>query len=556
MGLLAINIICQMKIIIDNPYRQLGVYSTSTQKEVVSNLGKMKAFLKVGRSVAFPLDLDGFLQPISRTERTVADANSMLSLPAERLKYAQFWFAKITQIDEIACGKLTSGDVVGAMGIWEKKVTASSLQNLLLCYLIKKQLGNALEYAQTLYTSYCDEFVKMVFGDNALMTSVNLWHTFLDALCEEFTPHQFLGYISNQEWKDYVADKVTKPLLDKITSAIDTCKTSKGSGIMARYKAGTKLMNDTKDLLSQLRQFFNENDFKYQLVADKLGLEILQCGIDYYNDSSAQDAAQKAMTLQKYALSVVVGKMAKDRCKENVDILAKIIADLPPSQVFDEDRAIKEELRKFCKLPDKIVYSVNLLNATKPHLQVIKDKLGFTNSYYVKISTQVVGNALHNVIEEVNLLQNEPYFKVSMSVNREVALSMLKGVLRDAWNAIKIMDTFDMESGFKRNRYDSNRKTLCDMCNQLGISTYSVSYSSTSKSSSSSSSSAKSSSSYNSNNSSRTSPSSSSSSDDNGCLIGLLFVIVGGSLGAAIGGGGGAFIGCIIGIGIYGKIME
>lgn len=46
-----------MKIINNNPYRQLGVYSTSTQKEVVANQGKMKAFLKVGRQVSFPLDL-------------------------------------------------------------------------------------------------------------------------------------------------------------------------------------------------------------------------------------------------------------------------------------------------------------------------------------------------------------------------------------------------------------------------------------------------------------------------------------------------------------------
>ena len=94
----------------------------------------------------------------------------------------------------------------------------------------------------------------------------------------------------------------------------------------------------------QLKGFLSTNDLQYQMIADKLGLEILQCGIDYFNDSKERDAARKAMSLQKYAKSIVVGQMAKDRCKENVDILQEIIDNLPPSEVFTEDRVIHEEL--------------------------------------------------------------------------------------------------------------------------------------------------------------------------------------------------------------------
>ena len=54
------------------------------------------------------------------------------------------------------------------------------------------------------------------------------------------------------------------------------------------------------------------------MIADKLGLEILQCGIDYFNDSEEPDAAHKAMSLQKYAKSIAVGQMAKDRCKPQI----------------------------------------------------------------------------------------------------------------------------------------------------------------------------------------------------------------------------------------------
>lgn len=207
------------------------------------------------------------------------------------------------------------------------------------------------------------------------------------------------------------------------------------------------------------------------MLLDKLGTEILQCGIDYYNGSDSPFAAKKAMVLQKYALSIVVGKMAKDRCKENVETLKNIIDNLPPENVVDEDLAIREELKIFCKLPDRISHSVALLNKTKAHLESIKVKLGATNPYYLKISTQVVGNALHNLIEEVNKLQNDTSFKLNLIIDKAKALSDLKSILYSAWNAITIMDQFDMEYEFRSNRYNSNRSTLKDMCQQVGVST-------------------------------------------------------------------------------------
>lgn len=491
----------------------------------MANQGKMKAFLKVGRDVSFPLDLNGVLPAVSRTEENVAEANSKLTLPAEQLKYAQFWFAKCTQIDEIACGKLTNCDIDGAIEIWSKKATASSLQNLIVCALIKNQLGNAIKYAEALYSSYGNEFVKMVLGDTALATSENLAHDFLNVLCEELTPNQFIGYITNAEWKEYVGSKSTKPLIDRISSAIDKSKSTKGKGATARLNAGTKLMNETKADLAQLKQYVAPSDLKYQMIADKLGLEILQCGIDYYNDSEEPDAARKAMVLQSYAQSVVVGKMAKDRCKENVDILKNIIANLPPSEVFAEDRAIKEELRKFCNLPDKICHAVTLLNNTKPHLQRIKSKLGNTNSYYLKVSTQVVGNALHNLIEEVNLVQSavvkfmkEHPSSVSPAVGALALKSVMSEKFEEAWNATKIMDTFDMEYDFKVNRYNPQRSSLKDICEQVGVSTSTYRSSKPSSSTRSSSSSG----SYSSTRTTSTYSSSSSSSDDDtnwGCII-------------------------------------
>lgn len=357
----------------------------------------------------------------------------------------------------------------GAMEIWGKKSNASSLQGLLVCSLINGKMGEAVGYAERLYSSFGDEFAKMVLGDNALATAENLWHDFLDAMQAECGSMELLGWIKNPQWKAYVGNRSIKPLVDKIAAAVEECKTSRGKSITVRYNAGRKLMSDTKADLSQLKALTAAEGVQYQMIADKVGLEILQCGIDYFNGFEAQDAARRAMTLQKYALSVVVGKMAKDRCKENVDILAGIIASLPPQEVQAEDRAIRDELQKFGNLPDEICHSVTLLNNTKPYLAKMKAQLGSTNSYYLKISTLVVDNALGNLIAEVNKAQDYP--KELENYLRGLIINVIKGTLEEAWKATLIMDSFDMESDYRNGRYNKCRSDLKDLCDKFGVST-------------------------------------------------------------------------------------
>ena len=468
-----------LDIISHNPYRLLGLYSNSPARERVANHNRLKAFLKVGKAVTFPLDSLEQLPPAVRTAETVAEADASLALPGEQLRHAQFWFMKATPLDEVAMNQLMAGHAPAAVEIWKKRDYASSLQNRTVCALMEEDYVTALACACKLYTSHAGEFTRLVVGDSLPADADVLAHGFLDTLSAAVGAQRLLPCLPSDEWRAYLSGQAVKPLLDALQAAVDKAKASKGKGISARYDAGVELMNGTKATLAQLRELLPADDMQYQMMADKLAQEILQCGIDYYNASEAVDAARKAMRLQKYALSVAVGKMAKDRCRENVNILQKIIDNLPPVSVFAEDRAIKEALRKFCQLPDRITHSVTLLNGAKPHLQSIKGKLGSTNAYYLKVSTQVVGNALHNVIEEVNDAQREDddpdsiVFESTRALRAIEKLSVLRGVLQAAWNATKIMDTFDMDSSFK-SRYDKNRDILKGLCDQLEISTSSV----------------------------------------------------------------------------------
>lgn len=445
-----------MNILQSNPYRLLGVYSNSPTKERLANHNRMKAFLKVGKPVSFPLDLSNYLSPINRTEASVADAEAKLTLPKDQILYAQFWFLKTTPLDDVAFNHLIAGEIDKAEIIWQKRDCASSLQNRIVCALICRNYNCAITCAEVLYenTQYINQFVSAIIGTEGNIEVSNLVFSFLDVLCEEVGINKLLPFITKNAWKSHIGEKAVKPLVDSIQEAVEIAKKSKGKGSNARLNAGEKLRKNTRNALSQLNKILSLTDLQYQMIADKLGLEILQCGIDYFNDSEEPDAAHKAMNLQKYAKSIVVGQMAKDRCKENVDILQRIIDNLPPSEVFAEDRAIHEELRKFCSLPDKIDFAEILLKSTQKLFVSMKQKLGVSNQYYIELSTQVVSNALHNVIEEVNAAQ------------KDKSEAYLAKVLVSAWKVTLIMDTFDKNEEFKA-RYLSNKETLFSIYRQI-----------------------------------------------------------------------------------------
>ena len=468
------------EIIYNNPFRILGVYANASIKDIKANEAKAKAFLNVGREVTYPCDFNQLLSPIQRTVEMMASANSQLTLPNEKIKHALFWFVKVTPLDEIAFNHLANGHSEQTMGIWKKKECFSSLLNTSTQALAQGHVLKAVDAMMTLLESatYRQDFIKSVTDETFQITEEELAHTYLDALIPDFVyPLLELSTLSDK-YKGYLKDKLVAPVIADIESEISKAKSIKRENSSARYNAGVQLMNLANNELAELKTLLLGSDMRYQIIADKLGLEILQCGIDYYNNSDDADAAHKAMKLQSYAQSIVVGQMAKDRCKQNTDVLKKIIAELPPMEVVEEDRAIRKELEKFCKLPDKIQYAIDLLNNTRSHLNTIKSRLGSSDNYYLKISTQIVGNALHNLIEEVNESQKDETIEfqgrqipISLLLDRDAKIEKIKDALRSAWKAIKLMDGFDMEYDFKTNRYNPNRTTLKNMCEQIGVST-------------------------------------------------------------------------------------
>lgn len=456
-----------LNIITNNPYRIIGVYPTSTRKEIVANIARIKANIRVDRTVTFPTDLDVYLNRPDRKLEDIANAEAKLALPADTVRYALFWFINTNELDAIALNNLAAGAYDKAIAIWEKKNNVSSIHNRVVAYLLKGNFDKALNCAYIFHAEYKKEFTELVLGSDSQVVSIdNLGHDFLDILCEEIGASEISLHITNQEWGEYVSNKIVSSLIESLEHCINVAKQTKGKGSNVRLNSGTKLITDTLPILQNLKKEISQSNPKYQIIVDKLGLEILQCSIDYYNESTDDDTAYKALKLQKYAQSIIVGKLAKDRCDENIHTLEGIISKLPPVQVMSEHKAIQSSLKTFAIEPELIKYSIKLIKSCVTYIVSIKEKLGVDHSYYRKISTTIVSNALGNVITEVNAAQGKDF-------------ETLKGVLIEAWRTQLYMDKFDLEQEFEEGRYKQSREALygiIDQCKGFEDSTFSFMY--------------------------------------------------------------------------------
>ena len=173
-----------INVVENNPYRILGVYANSPKRDILANDGRMRAFLRVGRAVSFPLDLNGLLPSINRTTETIQQANTALSLPQDQLKYAMFWFLNVTPIDRIAFNHLFAGNMDEALELWKRREGLSSLQNRMMCYLIKGKYVYAAGMADRLYQKYGSDFCNLI-SPTLRLSHEDFVNKFFDTLGDE-----------------------------------------------------------------------------------------------------------------------------------------------------------------------------------------------------------------------------------------------------------------------------------------------------------------------------------------------------------------------------------
>lgn len=454
------------KLIQTNPYRFLGVFSNSPIKERVANVNRLKAFLRVGKAIAFPSDMTQLIPPLERTAEGMEAASARLNLPHDQIKHALFWFINASPFDKIALEHLQVGNIDKAIEILLKKETFSSLMNLSVIDLAKDEPGPAIDKVTKVIhdDDYREGFVKAVAGDEFEISEEDLAVMYIDALQEEIAVAElrelFRDFGNSPEDDEILDTRAVDEPKDQIYSAIADAKDAANTAA-AQYAAGIKLMQSTKAPLALLRELLDEDDLSYQTIADKLATQILQCGINYHNKTNEDDATkiEKAYRLQNYAKSIAAGSLVKDRCTENVAILERKKKELPPKGCEFYNKKVREMLVSYGKRADTGAVTIELVKACAPYLASIKEEVGASSQYYLKISTAVVAIGLSKIIDEFNAMMNDS-LQIELILNREATLNKLRKMFNSVWQATLYMEKLDMEYAFKTNRFNGQKEAL------------------------------------------------------------------------------------------------
>jgi len=364
-----------MKLIQENPYRIVGILSNATAKEIQSRKGKITAYAKVGKQVTSEYDFP-FLNSIERDHNSIGKAFSAIQQSKEMLDNSLFWFLKTNSFDETAITYLMNGDKDKAIEIWEKitldkEVTSknfscfNNIGTLKLLGKSQQQIKEGVESKIKLIESgHFTNFVHSVASEAFVIDNQKQLENFLNDLLSQingkFSNSDTLKLFDNcnAKTKNYLAEKFTEEPLHKIETSIESTKKKRNQNKSNAFQYGLKLYENSKSELSLLKSLLGISDLKYKLIADNLAKEIMQCAIDYFNESteneSTEDYLENAMRLTKLADSIAIGKLTKDKAKDHISTLEEM-KDKEIAQAILVLQSIKDAYENACRQIDKQV---------------------------------------------------------------------------------------------------------------------------------------------------------------------------------------------------------
>lgn len=471
------NMPLMLNIINNNPFRILGLFANASKKDIISSQTKIKAFIKVGKTIVFPLDTIPGLPEVTRDMDSLSKSMKELERPVDQLKAMLFWFVELTPLDKIALNNLMSGDSGKAIEIWSSTDNASSILNRLTTYTILKDWDNIAKVSEALFSesNYTNELCSRV-SDTLRYNSAKLARLYFETICNE-NPSVL--------WKIYKTSEANQALsAGKTRSAVWTSEIKK---VLASYLSKRtenqfleiqkipkeNIAERAQKVLALLKQINWENrkevmdeglDLSY--LRDKVAEAGIQCAVELYNSTeNPSKVAEIALELSMLSLETA----PKDspiyiRCKDNADALKEICSNLPPKEVAYYADMLEKHIDEFKGFKPTIELSSFFIDSCVPYLMSIRSILGANHKYYISICTRIADYALSSLISDYNkrsetlynLLENRPADK------RDSVMKSIRDLTKATVVAMYHLQFLGLSSEFKENRFNGNYKIIAD----------------------------------------------------------------------------------------------
>ncbi|MCD9854565.1 hypothetical protein LUD75_07595 [Epilithonimonas sp. JDS] len=328
-----------MNFITHNPYRIIGITANASAREIQARKGKIQAYAKVGKQITSEFDFS-FLQSIKRDSIILEKAVSDIEQNQNKVIHSLFWFTNSNPVDNTAIQYLVGGQRFKAIEIWgkltqNKEINSknfSAFNNIGTLYLLeenKEKIKHGITSKIKLIESESFiDFVHSVADETFSIDKNKQIETLINQLLIQFKNKYSISETMelfsscNGNIQKYLSKKFTEGPIHKIEIHIEQTKNKRSKKKIDSFRFGRELYDNTKSDLTLLKSILGNTNLQYKILADNIAKELLQCSVDYFNESQAlkksNNYLEDSLKISKWAESVAVSEATKSKVREDI----------------------------------------------------------------------------------------------------------------------------------------------------------------------------------------------------------------------------------------------
>lgn len=418
-----------MQSLRENPFRLLGLLSSSSSKEIDSRCEMLRLCLETDVEPNITPDYycpEFECEPMSRLPEVIKQAQERLALDQDKLLYALLWFVQMNETtDSLALEALAQGNLREAKSIWWQQVYTEDME---LCDITKQNCSAFHNLSVCLLCSASEMGVPL----GVYLGLMVLEQGSVLSLLQEKLGVQGL---SLQDVELLYLNR----LIDDIQEISPMGKIMLIQDITMHYEFTAKEAWIASFALKASKRS------KEQAEEKKLGAE---------NPPRQNMNQSKAVTENE-----LVGRENPEHKlgetpshKEQVEQLAEVTK-------------LEEELAKAIWSYPTIEWVTSFVSACEPLLAKLKAKQGNNGLDYQKYSTKVAEKALQVLIIIINGSERVTlYWDFLSSREKEEEFKQIQKTVGAAWGLMLRLEALGLEKSFRDGEFKQNKEQLEEIC--------------------------------------------------------------------------------------------
>lgn len=492
-----------MDSIFNNPFRIIGLSANCTGREIQRQRAKLTALSNIKKEIITDFDFTP-LPGIKRNTESLNSAFSQIENPQNRIIYALFWFTVCGNSDELAFQCLASGRIEKALEIWHTIVESASLTSRKISALNNLSTLNFLNafsdsqielsfFRQAIglklmlfETDYFEKFRELVLPNKEKISFDEVTKQFSTMLVTNLE-NNFSHNCNSSELAIDVSEiaeiaeespiNIQESLLEvlatdaesKIENALTEIERRREDDYESVIALGEELYRRTRKPLKALKSILGIRAIRYEMIADKISLEVLSCAVEYFNSNNEEMINApfwRTLRLFRRAALLAVSESVKEKIALNISNVEEWEEGTEEERKFSEVEAeieqIKSNLDNFQTQTATSANASGLVIACRPLLKILKEKLGADDEFYIQLSSIVVRNSQGMMAEALNSAHENFLEAVNNNYYKEFHLKAMETALADAKRLSNLLLDFSMNAE-TRQQYQKNNTALHEL---------------------------------------------------------------------------------------------